>query len=294
MPDDYQKQLEKLGLLDAEAEVYLALIRNGPLGASAIASVTGVPRSSVYPTLNSLAEKGLVQAGAGYGSRFSPVAPERALPTLITREKEEIAERERLAGKLVQQLSALVEPAEAVPEELIQVIRNPRGVAERFDRSQLEAEQQVEGFVKAPFFFRQDNPAQKKALGRGVRYRCLYERAALDVAVIRPNVGRWLANGEEGRIYDGHLPHKLAIFDRSSVLVHLTMPGDQMRTLFIRHAELASSFGMLFDSLWERSKPFPSEELDGNTPGATRGTRADANTPLIKPRRNGQRTQQHR
>ena len=57
------------------------------------------------------------------------------------------------------------------------------------------------------------------------------------------------------RIYDGKLPHKLAIFDRKRALVHLTMPGDQMRTLYIDHPELAVSLGIAFDALWDRSKP---------------------------------------
>jgi len=93
MNNDPEVELEELGLLPAEAQIYLALIRNGPLGASAIANVTKVPRSSVYPTLNALIDKGLVEGGAGYGSRFTAVRAELALPTLIRREKEELSHR---------------------------------------------------------------------------------------------------------------------------------------------------------------------------------------------------------
>jgi hypothetical protein len=154
----------------------------------------------------------------------------------------------------------MVEPAETVPQELIQVIRSARGVAERFERLQLEAERQIEVFTKAPLFMSPGNPTQRKAQRRGVRYRGLYERAVLDSPGIKPYLSEWVSQGEEARIYGGELPHKLAIFDRERVLVHLSMPGNQMRTLFIRHPELAMSLGMLFDSLWARSKPFPSNE----------------------------------
>src|SRR6266478_1641630 len=169
MHQDPETELEELGLLPAEAQVYLALIRNGPLGASAIASVTKVPRSSVYPTLNALIDKGLVEGGAGYGSRFSAVRAELALPTLIRREKEELVHRESVAKKLTEHLSSLAEPVEAGPEELIEVIRNPRAVAGRFERLELEAERQIDIFTKPPFFMRPGNPPLKKALRRGVR-----------------------------------------------------------------------------------------------------------------------------
>src|SRR2546425_6782140 len=143
MTDDFQLELQELGLLPAEAQVYLALVRNGALSGSAIASVTGFPRSSVYLTLNSLLDKGLVEGGAGNGSRFSVVPPDKALVSLVAQEKEAISQRERLARHLGDRLSSSVEPIEAGPDELIQVIRSPRAVAERFERLQLEAKRQI-------------------------------------------------------------------------------------------------------------------------------------------------------
>ena len=75
--------LQELGLLPAEAQVYLALVRNGALSGTAVASVTGFPRSSVYLTLNSLLDKGLIEGGPAHGSRFSVVPPNKALPSLV-------------------------------------------------------------------------------------------------------------------------------------------------------------------------------------------------------------------
>src|ERR1700737_3408599 len=164
MAEDFQMELQELGLLPAEAQVYLALVRNGALGGSALASVTGFPRSSVYLTLNSLLEKGLIEGGAGHGSRFSVVPPDKALPLLVVQEKETISQRETLATQLGQMLSSLVEPSESIPEKFIQIIRSPRAVAERFDRLQLEAKRRIEVLSKAPAFNRPGNPAQAKAL----------------------------------------------------------------------------------------------------------------------------------
>src|SRR5438067_7422925 len=71
MAEDFRLALQELGLLPAEAHVYLALVRNGALSGTAVASVTGYPRSSVYLTLNSLLDKGLIEGGPGHGVAFS-------------------------------------------------------------------------------------------------------------------------------------------------------------------------------------------------------------------------------
>jgi HTH-type transcriptional regulator, sugar sensing transcriptional regulator len=287
--EDAELDLEELGLLPAEAQIYLALVRNGPLGASAIANVTKVPRSSVYPTLNALIDKGLVEGGAGYGSRFSAVRAELALPTLIRREKEELLHRESVAKKLTEHLSSLAEPVEAVPEELIEVIRNPRAVAERFERLELEAERQIDIFTKPPFFIaaanRAPNPALEKALRRGVRSRSLYEKATLDDPGIKPYLTKWIAAGEEARIYDGELPHKMVIFDSQVVLMPLFLPGEQMRALLIRNAQLAQSLSLAFQYVWDRSEPVASTSSKAS---AKQGERTDHAGQRIS--RNGRRS----
>ena len=258
MKEKHLAALEKLGLPAAEAEIYLVLTRAGtPMSASAIVAATGVPRGSIYPTLSSLADKGLVEAQPGYGGRFSAVPAERALPFLIAREKEELIEREKLAGVLANELKSEGTPTETTfASDFIQVLKDPRVVSERFDRLQLEAEHDIQGFVKPPFFNR-GNRGEQKALRRGVRFRVLYEKAALDDPSVKPFFASWLSAGEEARVFDGELPHKLVIFDAKIVLMPLVRPGQQTTTIVIRHPQLAQSLSLAFEYLWERSKPLP-------------------------------------
>jgi len=255
MARDFQIELQELGLLPAEAQIYLALVRNGPLGGSAIASVTSFPRSTVYIGLNALLGKGLVETGSARGSRYSAVSPDTALPALVAQEKEAISHREKTAAQLGRQLFSVLEKTDTGPDELIQVIRSPRGVAARYEQLQKEATRQIEGFVKAPLFVTPGNPVQESVQRRGVRFKALYERAVLNNPEVRPYLEKWMSLGEEVRIYAGELPHKLAIFDRKVVLAHLNMPGDRMHTLCIRHPELAQSLGIGFETLWNQSEP---------------------------------------
>jgi sugar-specific transcriptional regulator TrmB len=259
MRELHRLELEELGLSSWEAQVYLALLRSsGGLGASAVATTTGIQRTSIYPVLDALLEKGMVERGAGYGSRFTAVAPRRALPSLIAREKEELASRERLAGELADKLESVAEPFDPSAEvEVIQVLRDPRLISDRFQRLELEAERQIEIFCKVPLYTRIDNPAQDKVMRRGVRVRGIYEQAAINDQTFEPYLSKWIATGEEARVYKGELPHKLALFDRQSVLLPLVSVNGQGSTLFIKHPQLAMSLGMLFDSFWERSSPIP-------------------------------------
>lgn len=285
MAHEKRAQLVELGLSPTEAQVYLALLsQNGSLGAAAVAAATGLSRTSVYQILCSLADKGLIATGLGYGSKFSVVAPDHALPSLVVRERETLSQRERLADVLGQQLASLVTPAETGPEEPIQVIRNPQVFTERLERLQLEAERQVDMIVKAPILNpRKDNPTQAKAQRRGIRYRGLYEAGVLEDPEVKPYLEAWIAGGEEARVYRGDLPYKLAVFDSEVVLLTLKMPGDQLRALFIRHEQLAKSLSMLFEFLWERGEPL--------------GLKASAKSsqpPERKPNQNDGRTQPRR
>jgi sugar-specific transcriptional regulator TrmB len=258
MQGKHLSRLEKMGLFRAEAQIYLALLRkSGPMRASDIVAGTGVPRGSIYAALTRLTDIGLVEAEAGYGGRFSAIPADKALSLLIARSRDELLQREEMANELADELKSVADPSDLNGEsEQIQVLRDARVVAERFERLQREAKRTVEAFVKAPILNPSlSNPSQKKGLQRGVQYRGLYERAIMDAPEIKPYLSHWIAAGEQVRIHHGELPHKLAIFDRQNILMPLFASNGHGRTLFIRHPQLGMSFGMFFDFLWARAEP---------------------------------------
>jgi len=279
LQEKHLAQLERVGLSPAEAQIYLALVRNGaPMGASAVVAATGVPRSSVYPTLTRLTDRGLVEAEAGYGGRFSAVPADQALPSLIMRAREDLLQREHLASELAKELKSFREPADNIVNgEQIQVLRDPRVFAERFERMQEEAKQQIDVFIKSPILNPSySNPTQEKAMRRGVRYRGLYESAIVDAPEIKPYLSKWIAAGERARVHDGELPHKLAIFDRQSILIPLVPPrAGRILFLSIRHSQLAASLGMLFELLWQRAQPLAGERRNARTARRKRSRQSD-------------------
>ena len=255
-----QRQLADIGLSDVEADTYLALLRGGSLGAAAIAESIARPRSSVYAALRSLTDRGIVEGGAGYGSRFRPVAPDIALGLLMQQHRETLARQARTVDELVPQLKQLgLEDQQPWDEEVIEVLRSTKTIVERFDRLQLEAQEEIEVLVKAPTVTtKPGNPTEMTTLRRGVRNRGLYEKAALDLPGVTAWMGTWAGAGEEIRIYPGELPIKLVLADRRNVLMPLPMPSQAngVTAILIRHSALGQALHILFDHLWQQSRPF--------------------------------------
>ncbi len=67
--------LGRVGLTQYEARAYIALVGRGLGDASAIAQSAGIPRTSAYKVLESLAEKGYAKATGGKPILFRPTPP---------------------------------------------------------------------------------------------------------------------------------------------------------------------------------------------------------------------------
>jgi sugar-specific transcriptional regulator TrmB len=267
MRTDPQAQLEQWGLSSPEAQVYLTLVRNAErAGASAIASASGMPRPSVYPILKALVEKGMVQNGEGYGSEFAALPPDEALPRLLAAEKEKLKEREQLTGDLIKKLRVEVgKKPKTLETKLIELLRDPRVRGERFQQLQREAKQEVNTLASVANVpleqRRQGNPALCESLRRGIKHRVIYEAAILEHEYIAPFLKGWIELGEEARVYRGHLPLKVALFDDKIAWIPLEVnaPRHPVISLVIRHHALGQTLRLLFDYLWNESEPLTLE-----------------------------------
>jgi sugar-specific transcriptional regulator TrmB len=248
--------LEPLGLSSAEARVYSCLLGQSSLPAATIANSCGLSRSSVYLILRSLVDKGLIDAGAGYGSRYHPVDPERALPGLLDKDRADLHARERQVAEALPRLVALFETTTATDGEIVEILRTPKLVAERFDRLQSEARRTIDIVVRGPYQVGGANDAGIAALRRGVRARAVYDRAAVRDPAVEPRLAEWTAEGEQARMYPGDLPMKFAVFDAHTSLMPLVAPGvTGVVAIIVRNQELAAALGFLFEALWKESLP---------------------------------------
>jgi sugar-specific transcriptional regulator TrmB len=257
-------KLEKWGLSDLEAQVYLALFDNATsLGASAVAAAAGIPRLTAYPVLESLMEKGMVENGEGVGhvKQFAAISPAEAFPRLLAEEKERFSERELLAADLIKKIPLPKRSRDPLEARLIEVVRDPRVLADRWQKLEREAKREINALVKAPMILRTKdtvgNPAETESLRRGVRHRAIYESRALADEHITPFLKSWIEAGEEAREYRGSLPFKLALFDNEIAWLPLETSAKRhpVVSVFIRHPVLARGLRLLFDYLWNDSEP---------------------------------------
>jgi sugar-specific transcriptional regulator TrmB len=253
---DTESLLEDLGLSKTEAKVYLCLLGEAPLPAATIADRTGTSRSSVYLVLRSLVDKGLIDAGAGYSSRYHAAPPDRALSALLERDRIELENRTQQVEKVLPDLTSLFEQSSGADGELVEILRTPSLVGQRFDRLQSEARRSIDIVVRGPLQVGGANEAEVAALRRGVRARAIYDDAILADPTVAKNLAGWTSEGEQARVYPGSLPMKFALFDAHTVVMPLVAPGvTGVVAIIVRNHELAAALEFLFNTLWTGSAP---------------------------------------
>jgi len=80
-----QEHLKSLGLTKYESLVYIALLQVDGATATEIHEISGVPRASVYPVLDKLSKKELVNVTTTSPKRFAATPPDEAIDSLIAR-----------------------------------------------------------------------------------------------------------------------------------------------------------------------------------------------------------------
>lgn len=97
-------QLEKIGLKEKEARVYIALLKEGPSLANSLAKKTNILRSSIYDYLDVLLDKGFVSYTIISGKKyFQAVDPQKILDNF----EEEKRREEETLKQIVPELSKL-------------------------------------------------------------------------------------------------------------------------------------------------------------------------------------------
>jgi len=84
--------LSLAGLGEAEAKVYLALLREGPCGAGAVIRASGMHRQLVYNALEALIDKGLVSCSLRNDVKFYEAAPPEKVSRKAAQRAKEILE----------------------------------------------------------------------------------------------------------------------------------------------------------------------------------------------------------
>lgn len=122
----FEKYLQEIGLSDKEASVYIALLSVDNDSVLDLASKTKINRTTIYPVLESLAQKGLIsEVKVDKKVRFQAEPPER-LTTFVERQKLLFEERSERVKDIIPQLKSIQRDSGELP--IIKIYEGRDGV----------------------------------------------------------------------------------------------------------------------------------------------------------------------
>lgn len=138
--------LDVLGLDATEEGAYRRLVTVPSASVEDLAEVMTSSVSALAAALAALEDKGLVARSTGQTGHFVASPPSLALGSLIVQREEEIRRAQLELGRLTEQYRGSV--ADRTGTDVVDVVRGPRAVADRFAQMQRGATTEVVALVK--------------------------------------------------------------------------------------------------------------------------------------------------
>jgi HTH-type transcriptional regulator, sugar sensing transcriptional regulator len=260
------QSLTPLGLTAYEAAAYVALLSRPELTSTEVARLAGIPRQRVYDVLDSLVDKGLCVTRNKSPKSFSAVAPAIALG-LLAQERASILARQQdealtLAARLATELAPIFVSGRGQNDPLafVEVLSGQTRIAHHALALAEAAKKSVNSCIKRPMILsgEQNQTFMKAPLGRGLKYRALWEASVMEDTELRGWMEQFARLGLESRLVS-ELPLKMQSFDEEVVMVSMQDPaGGQpsFTAVAIHNRGVTAMLDLAFERLWASAKPF--------------------------------------
>ena len=147
---------------------------------------------------------------------------------------------------------------------MVELIRGRAEIIRRFEELQSAAQHQFRA-CDAPPYPADDatvvNALEVDQLRKGLRFRILYDRTALDIPGRLADLEAGVAAGEQARVTD--IPLKMTIFDDTAAILPVHQPADVETRLLVRNPVLLDALSALFEMYWERARPLHAPAATG-------------------------------
>ncbi|MCS5717226.1 LuxR C-terminal-related transcriptional regulator [Herbiconiux sp. CPCC 205763] len=244
--------LDVAGLDPLSERVYLDLLTQGRSNAAHVSEKfdLGLPAASAM--LEDLRELGLASRLEGAERDYTPVDPGYSLRAIADRMGDQVLRIRESLPKLVELFERV--PPTGIDQTQTTVLADADAVAAWYTRLQHQARTEFLAFDRPPYVSASLDPVEATALGRGVEWRAIYTIESFDDGTTWDEVADLAAQGEQARIAPD-LPTKLAIVDRRTALVSLTLEPGRISALVTSSQPLVDSLRQLFEFHWARSLP---------------------------------------
>ncbi|MFJ2931507.1 transcriptional regulator TrmB [Streptomyces sp. NPDC087219] len=245
--------LDVLGLDPDDERVYRALLGRPDSTAVLLADLTVLSQAHVDKALSRLVEWGLATRSAD--ERFTAAPPAMALGALISQRRDGLRMAEHALAAFAEEHRAAMTGSSI--SDLIEVVTGVDAIRHRFLQVQQAARTQVRSFITAPFVALppDENTAEPVAIGRGVHFRAVLDRAVLAEPGIVDDAIDSLGKGVHLRVAD-ELPMKLVLADADLGLVPLAVTAaGEPGAVLLHRSGLLDALDALFETVWRTARP---------------------------------------
>ncbi len=253
-----EKTLEKLGLHDKEAAVYLALLQLGYGSAQMIAKKSKLARPTAYVILDSLIEKGLAQKGLVANKTVFIASPPEDLHEMLEREDLSVRERKKELKRALPELRAIFALAEDKPS--IRFFEGKEGIKNLYREFVEVSREPVYGIESHDYideiFYQEENEYEKMMLDTrvkaGIPMRLIY--TSKKGPYIKKDM--WQKMKCEYRyIPAGKLPLKASFAVHGPTLAIISFRNKIIGVL-IEHRDIADSFRAILSEAWDAAEKY--------------------------------------
>ncbi|MFB6711027.1 MULTISPECIES: LuxR family transcriptional regulator [unclassified Streptomyces] len=248
--------LRLLGIGQAAAQVYLALLELAPAPLSAIGTVTGLGGAELATAYDALVDAGLASAAEEGGDVVAPVPPAAGLEILARHRAAEVEESRITVGGAFESFRR--QRLAAYNDNLVEVVTGD-AIGPRIRHAWASAREQIRQFESPPYFPLSEATDDALAtLARGVTQRVVYSRESLEQpGHLKEVIEPCIKAGEQARVVPS-VPVKLVIIDEAYALVSLSIKEADVHNtmLVVQPCGLLSALVALFEQSWQSALPF--------------------------------------
>ena len=128
MHTDIVLQLSHFGISKTDAEIYLAILRMGPVTAREISKTLEIHRGVVYQSISNLRNQGMVNTTFSSPSKLMASPPTEALKSLVAKKKDEYIMSQKLSNKILDDLEQVSKPVNPINDPLLSVIQGKHNI----------------------------------------------------------------------------------------------------------------------------------------------------------------------
>ncbi|MGQ0521865.1 MAG: TrmB family transcriptional regulator [Actinomycetota bacterium] len=264
------ERLQAFGLTPNESRVLAALVSSGSATATELARLAEVHRTGVYPVLEELSARGLVELLPGRSGVWATPGPDDVLRRLWSAHEARLKAVEASLDPTRQLLEDIAGDRDVTADSSIQFLRGAGRIEGAYERLLASARSEVLVFNRPPYGIPSDEPGDvvKPLLARGITVRVVYLASVLDHSGIRKEAENYLRQGLQARAGDD-VPIKLAIVDRRAVLFGTGEAVLRARpfppNVLVDDGAFATAMVPMFEHYWDAARPLrlPIDSVTG-------------------------------